>query len=94
MLDISEEGVITDILFRGSSLELVLDVGGIRLTTHRSLERRPVEVGEHMRVIVYRLFACDDNEAKLLENGELVRRGLMDSYLDARLYGGDRYFVG
>ena len=60
IIDYSEEGTIEDISFRGNCLELVLDVNGIRLTTRRSLERRPVHLGEKMRVVVYRLYAYDD----------------------------------
>lgn len=71
VIDFSQEGVIQDILFRGNCLELRLLVGGILLTTHRSLERRPVEVGEIMHVIVYRIYAYDEQGSYLLENSEL-----------------------
>ena len=71
IIDYSEEGTIEDISFRGNCLELVLDVNGIRLTTRRSLERRPVHLGEKMRVVVYRLYAYDDEKSYLLENAEL-----------------------
>lgn len=71
IIDYSEEGTIEDISFRGNCLELVLDVNAIRLTTRRSLERRPVHLGEKMRVVVYRLYAYDDEKSYLLENAEL-----------------------
>lgn len=67
----SEEGIIEKIAFRGNCLQLTLDVKGIKLTTDRSLERRPVEIGEKMCVIVYRIYAYDDEHAYLLENEEL-----------------------
>lgn len=67
----SEEGTIEDISFRGNCLEVKLNVGGILLTTHRSLERRSIEIGEKMCVIVYRLYAYDGERAYLLENSEL-----------------------
>lgn len=67
----SEEGIIEKIAFRGNCLQLTLDVKGIKLTTERSLERRPVEIGEKMCVIVYRIYAYDDDHAYLLENEEL-----------------------
>lgn len=67
----SEEGIIEKIAFRGNCLQLTLDVKGIKLTTDRSLERRPVEIGEKMCVIVYRIYAYDDDHAYLLENEEL-----------------------
>ena len=93
VIDCSEEGVITDILFRGNHLELKLNVGGVTLTTHRSLERRDVHVGEKMRVIIYRLYAIDDKKAYLLENEELKKRDVSSTHLEAFLYSKDGYFV-
>lgn len=74
VINYSQEGVIEDIFFRGNCLELKLNVNGIILTTQRSLERRPVVIGEKMCVIVYRLYAYDDNKSYLLENAELQGR--------------------
>ena len=73
-LPYTEEGTITDILFRGNCLELVLEVNGIRLTTKRSLERRTIQVGEKMRVIVYRIYVYDEHRAYLMENKDLNGR--------------------
>ncbi len=82
----SQEGVIKDILFRGNTLEVRLDVEGIELITHRSLARRPVEIGEKMRVIVYRIFAFDDRRAYLLENQALKKSKAGASHLENALY--------
>ncbi|MCR5178963.1 MAG: ABC transporter ATP-binding protein [Lachnospiraceae bacterium] len=89
----SEEGTITDIMFRGTSLELTLDVGGIKLSTHRSLERREVEIGEKMRVIIYRLFAVKGDEVRLIENEELKKQDMHNARLESYLYSQDGYFV-
>lgn len=67
----SVDGVIEDISFRGNCLEVKLNVGGIILTTQRSLERRPIKIGEKMCVIVYRMYAYDNERAYLLENSEI-----------------------
>ncbi len=67
----AEEGVITDIAFRGSYLELTLEVNGLSLTTNRSLERRPVEVGEKMCVLIYRIYVLDGGETQIFENRRL-----------------------
>ena len=68
----SEQGIIEKIAFRGNCRQLTLNVKGIRLTTDRSLERRPVEIGEKMCVVVYRLYAYDSSgNSYLLENEEL-----------------------
>lgn len=94
MLDCSEEGVITDIQFRGNSLQVQLNVNGIILTTHRSLERRPIQVGEKMRVLVYKMFAIDDTKAYLLENEMMKKMDIKNRHLEAYLYSSDGYYVG
>lgn len=93
VIDCSEHGVITDILFRGNGLELKIDINGLEVTTYRSLERRPVEIGEEMNVIIYRLYALDDEKAYLLENEELIRKDVDHKHLEAYLYSDEGYFV-
>jgi sulfate transport system ATP-binding protein len=78
IIDYSETGVIEDISFRGNCLQLTLDVNGIKLTTNRSLERRPVELGEKMCVIVYRMYAYDDKRTYILKNEELQGAGIVN----------------
>ncbi|MCR5586810.1 MAG: molybdenum ABC transporter ATP-binding protein, partial [Lachnospiraceae bacterium] len=89
----SEEGEIVDILFRGNSLELKINVNGILLTSHRSLQRRNIEVGEKVRVIIYKLYAFDDSKAYLLENKELAEKDILNNHLESYLYSKDGYFV-
>ncbi|MCD7982193.1 MAG: ATP-binding cassette domain-containing protein [Clostridiales bacterium] len=67
----AEEGTITGIAFRGNCLELTLDVNGVQLTTERSLERRPVQIGEKMCVLVYRVYVVNDGETKTFLNQRL-----------------------
>ncbi|MCD8197224.1 MAG: ATP-binding cassette domain-containing protein [Lachnospiraceae bacterium] len=67
----TESGVITNIAFRGSYLELTLDVNGIQLTTNRSLERRPVRVGEPMCVLIYRAYILNGENTRIYENRRL-----------------------
>ncbi len=68
MMNAVEEGVIENIAFRGSYLEITLLVNGVHLVTNRSLERRKVEVGEKMCVLLYRLYVFDKNGATLHKN--------------------------
>lgn len=93
MLGLSEKGVIKDILFRGNSLEVRLDVNGVELTTFRSLERRPIRIGEQMNVIVYRLYAFDDHKVYLLENSDLPKLDTDNTHLTSYLYSSDGFFV-
>ncbi|WP_099467707.1 ABC transporter ATP-binding protein [Konateibacter massiliensis] len=77
IINYSETGVIEDISFRGNCLEVKLNVSGIILTTHRSLERRPISIGEKMCVVVYRVYAYDKERAYLLENKELEGKDIV-----------------
>lgn len=71
LLPDAEEGVITEIAFRGSYLELTLEVNGVLITVNRSLERRPVEIGEHMNFLLYRVYHLEEGDAKLYKNSRL-----------------------
>lgn len=94
VLRFSEEGTISDILFRGNSLELKIEIGDITVSTFRSLERRPVEIGEKMNVIIYRLFAFDKEKSYLLENENLSGINAGGRDMESLLYGDEGYFVG
>ena len=72
LIGAGEEGVIEEIVFRGSYLELTLRVNGVSLKTTRSLERRHVEVGEKMCVLLYRVYLFDENGAEIRKN-ELLK---------------------
>ena len=77
-----------------SALELRLDVDGIELISRRSLERRPICVGEEMNVIIYRLFAMKGSKAVLMQNSDLVSLDPDGRKLEKYLYGEGGYFVG
>ncbi len=68
LIPAAEKGVITDISFRGSTLELTLEVNGISLTTNRSLERRHVEIGEEMCVLIYRAYILEEDDTTVYKN--------------------------
>ncbi len=71
----SQKGVVTEIQFRGNALNVTLDVNGIKVITHRSLERRPIAVGEEMNVIIYRVFAIDpDTNSITVKRNESFER--------------------
>ena len=92
ILHCSEEGVITDILFRGNFLEVKLNVRGMTLTTHRSLERRPIRIGDAMRVIIYRLFLISQNEVSLLKNEALRKLDPNQEQMEASFYSDGEYY--
>ena len=94
VIDCSEEGEIIDIRFKGNSLELTIDLHGLMLVVHRSLERRKVSIGDKMRIIIYRLYAFDGSRSYLLNNEELKHKGIDTAHLESYLYSSDGYFIG
>ncbi len=92
IIGVSEKGIITDILFRGNCYEVQLNVNGIVITTYRSLERRPISVGDEMNVIIYKIFAFDENgKAFLLENRRLKKKSSEESPFESYLYSNGGY---
>lgn len=66
-----EEGIVEEISFRGSYLEVKIKVKDIILTATRSLEDVAIEEGEKVNVLIYRLYIFDENKAYLLENSAI-----------------------
>ena len=64
----AEEGVVTDVAFRGSGIEITVLVNGETLTTRRSFDEPSISIGEKVDVFIYRLFVTVGNYAFLLEN--------------------------
>ena len=67
----SEKGIVEDVIFSGSRLDVVVNINGIKVTAERSLEKDPVTVGEEVDIIIYRLYVFDEKETYLLENKEM-----------------------
>ena len=64
----AEEGVVTDVAFRGSGIEITVLINGETLTARRSFDEPSISVGEKVDVFIYRLFVTVGNYAFLLEN--------------------------
>jgi sulfate transport system ATP-binding protein len=67
----SEEGVVEDVIFRGSSLEIRVRVRDLVLSAIRSINDPAVTVGEQVDVFIHRLFIVHDDQIAQQENGSL-----------------------
>jgi len=67
----AEEGVVTDVAFRGSGIEITVLVNGETLTARRSFDEAAIAVGEKVDIFIYRLFVTVGENAFLLENKSL-----------------------
>ncbi len=68
----SEEGVVEFSAFRGSEIELKIRVKDSVLTAKRLLDEAPIEVGESVKVFIYRVYAFDNEKAYVIENAALT----------------------
>ncbi len=68
----SEEGVVESTAFRGSEIELKIRVKDSVLTAKRLLDEAPIDVGESIKVFIYRAYAFDDEKAYVIENAALT----------------------
>ena len=64
----AEEGCVEDILFRGNHLDVTVNIGGTMITGEWSLEKEPLQVGEKVHVLIYRIYAVYDEKTYLCEN--------------------------
>ena len=64
----AESGIVKDVLFRGSHLDVTVDVNGVEIVAERSMEKDVVKPGEQVHVLIYRLYVFDENQTYLLEN--------------------------
>ena len=67
----TEEGFVKDIVFRGNHLDIVVDIDGIEIVAERSLEKDPLEIGQKVYVLIYRLYIFDEHQTYLVENQEM-----------------------
>ena len=72
----AETGIVRDIAFRGSYLALTIEVNGSLLAASRSLERRPIAVGDPVYVLVYRAYAIgQDGSVRICTNRAIEALG-------------------
>jgi len=71
ILHASEDGIVEDVFFRGSLIEVHVNVKGMRLIGHRSPEEDPLLPGEKVSVLIYRLYLYNEDKVHLAENVRL-----------------------
>lgn len=73
----SSHGVTKNVLFRGDSIEVVVDVDGTELKARRGLDEQAIEVGEEVDVFLYRIFVTVGDKAYLLDNKSISEDSLV-----------------
>ena len=73
----ASHGVTKNVLFRGDSIEVVVDVDGTELKARRGLDQQAIEVGEEVDVFLYRIFVTVGDKAYLLDNKSISEDSLV-----------------
>lgn len=73
----ASHGVAKNVLFRGDSIEVVVDVDGTELKARRGLDEQAIEVGEEVDVFLYRIFVMVGDKAYLLDNKSISEDSLV-----------------
>ena len=73
----ASRGVTKNVLFRGDSIEVVVDVDGTELKARRGLDEQAIEVGEEVDVFLYRIFVTVGDKAYLLDNKSISEDSLV-----------------
>lgn len=63
-----ENGEVKSVFFRGSHLEISVQVKDVILTGIRSLEKSTLQVGDKVDVLIYRIFAYGKDGMHIIEN--------------------------
>ena len=73
----ADEGVVEDIIFRGSSMEIRVRLHGVVLSANRSINDPTVEIGERVDVFIYRMYIIDGDTVTLQNNASLKRESVV-----------------
>ena len=73
----ASHGFTKKVLFRGDSIEVVVDVDGTELKARRGLDEQANEVGEEVDVFLYRIFVTVGDKAYLLDNKSISEDSLV-----------------
>lgn len=67
----AEEAAVEDIIFRGSNMEIRVRLHDNLISSLRSINEPPVEIGEKVDVFIYRLFMINGDNVQLVTNSSL-----------------------
>ena len=68
----AEEGTVEAIVFRGSHLDVTVRIKGLAVHGEYSFDDPPLNVGETVQVLIYRLYVLDGDKTYLKENSAMT----------------------
>ncbi|MCR5725758.1 MAG: ABC transporter ATP-binding protein [Treponema sp.] len=67
----AQEGIVRDVCFRGTHIEVRVDINGSTIAATRRLDEEPVEAGEKVNVFLSRIFVTRQGAVQQLTNRAL-----------------------
>lgn len=67
-----EKARVEGIAFRGQNLELTLDIHGDKIRANRTLDQAPLQIGDTVFALIYRVIAAGEGKVKNVQNQALV----------------------
>ena len=66
-----EDGIVSEILFRGNNFEVIVDIGKTTLTGKFPIGGQTLKKGDPVKVLIHKLYTFDDNTTEIVENSAL-----------------------
>ena len=73
---VMEDGIVTDVFFRGNGYEVRTDIGGITVTGKLPLGGIRIRKGERIKVLIKQLYTFDETSTEIITNKALDRSEL------------------
>ena len=64
----AEKGIVRETYFRGSNMQIDVEVKGQLLRGWRSLEKKPLREGDEARVLIHRIYSFAHGKTQIVEN--------------------------
>lgn len=71
-----EDGIVSEVLFRGNNFEVIVDIGKTTLTGRFPLGGQTLKKGDSVKVLIHKLYTFDDNTTEIVENSALEDNNL------------------
>jgi sulfate transport system ATP-binding protein len=67
-----EDAIVKEVNFKGSQYELKVNIKGSTITGYRTLEEPEIKVGEIVKVLIYQVYAFNDNNTMIIKNQNTI----------------------
>ena len=73
----TEKGIVQGTYFRGSTIQIDIEVKGQLLRGFRGLEQTPLHEGDEAFVFIHKIYGFDGDKTKVIENAAKRRESVI-----------------